>query len=121
MISLPAKMFADKFLKLGADHRSLWLPKNQTLPNRFVDGKKPQRRPENSVVPFLGFLDKLKVLFEIFLVEKRRAINACKLFPVAVAAPICPGGAEELKAFDFPGAGDMRPSAEIEKIPLVVG
>ena len=76
---------------------------------------------EPAVVALLGFLDLLEVSVELFLLRKRRAVDARQHRVVGIAAPIGAGHLHQLEGVaDLAGRGHVRAAAEIEPVALVV-
>ena len=87
----------------------------------LLEVKQIELAAELAVVALLGFLDLLQIGVELFLLRKRRAVDARQHRIVAVAAPI---GARDLhqleRIADLAGRSHMRAAAEIEPVALEV-
>ena len=72
------------------------------------------------MVTFFGFLDHLKMFFEIGFVKKRSGVKALQLVPFLIAFPVSTGDRHQLKSSDRFWAGDVRTAAEVEELPLLI-
>ena len=89
-------------------------------PGFLFDAEEPQLPAQAAVVPALGLLQELQVLFEFLGGGKGGAVDALQHGPVLVAPPVGPGGGGELEGLEKAGGGDVRAAAEIDEIPLAV-
>ena len=62
----------------------------------------------------------LQVVVEIFLREKRRAVDALQLRILLVSQPVGAGDVEQLERLDFPGRRNVRAAAEIGELAGLV-
>ena len=87
----------------------------------LLEVKQIELAAELAMVALLGFLDLLQVCVEVFLLRKRRAVDARQHRIVGIAAPI---GARDLhqleRIADLAGRTHMRAAAQIEPVTLEV-
>src|SRR5690606_32252267 len=72
------------------------------------------------MVAFLCLLQDVKVLFKFFLFRERDTIHAGKHLVLFVSPPVCAGNIKQLNSLDRSGVWDMRTSAKVNEVPLLV-
>ena len=113
-------MFADEFLKLDADFRTLGFPEHQTLAHLVIDRIQTQLRAKHAMIALLGFFKAIDMFVELLLVEEGRAVDAGELLAFAVTAPVGPGDALQFEGLDPPRCWDVRAAAQVGEIALAV-
>ena len=85
-----------------------------------VEAEQVELDAEPAVVALLGLLAPPQVAVELLLGRPGRAVDALEHRPLLVAAPVRPGGAEQLERPDLAGARDVRAAAQVDERTLPV-
>jgi len=105
--------------QLVADHHAFGVEEREA--GSFVhDREQVQVFAEFPVVALFGLFQEGQIVVEVLLLLKSGAIDALQHGILLTAAPIRPGQAHELEGFHAARGGQVRPSAQIHKIPLAV-
>src|SRR3989338_314811 len=104
----------------GAQERAVWLVDHQPRAGLLIHHEELEFLTEFPMVAFFRFLKPGDITIELGLALKRRAVYPLEHPVLLVAAPVCPGYRKQLKDLDLAGRGNMRPSAKINKIRILV-
>jgi len=110
----------EKILQQPAELCALGQPQGKSKAHRFREGEEFHLFADFPVVPFLGLLDHHEILLKHLLLGKGNPVNAGEHFIFLIATPVSAGDGRELHGFDVSGIGQVRPPAEIGKLPLAV-
>ena len=114
------QLVLDEALEDAADDRPFGHPEDQARPDQRRDREEVEVAAEPAMVAFLGLFDLGDVGLQLLLVEERGAVNALKHLAVGPALPVSPGDREQLERPDLAGVGNMRPAAQVDKLPLAI-
>ena len=73
------------------------------------------------MVALLGFLEVVQVLLEVILLEEGRGVDALQHLPLHIAAPVGPGGGEQLEVLEVRRIRHVRAAAQIDERAIGVG
>ena len=119
-VSLFVELGGNETFQLLADDRSVWLPKNQTLSDHFIDVEQPEILPNVPMVSFFRFLQTFEVLLQFVLCCEGGPVDALELLVFGISSMVRTCDLEELESFDLLGVGDVRSCAKIGKFPIPV-
>jgi hypothetical protein len=94
------------------------MPENQPRPGEILDREQVQLLAQHAMVTLLGFFDLVEVIVEVFLREKRSAVNALQLRILFVSQPVCPGNVQQLESLDLSSRRNMR-TAAVRNLPVL--
>ena len=121
-VQVPARklLVDDEALQLAPDRGAVGQPQRQARANALVDGEELQLLAEPLVVALLGLLEELQVVVELLRRGPGRAVDACELGLLLVAAPVRAGDPQQLERLDVARRRHVRASAEVEEVARVV-
>ena len=120
LIPAPDELVLDEGLEDAADDGPLGHPEDQSRPDELRDGEQVQLASQPAMVALLRFLHLGDVGLQVLLVEERGAVDALEHVAVGLSLPVGAGDREQLERPDLAGVGDVRPSAEVDELPLPV-
>ena len=99
LIMLVFPVIFDQAAKLG----SFGLPEDQARPDMIFRGEKLKLFAKAAVISFLGFFQRIQILFEGFLIKKGGTINTLQHIIFFIATPVSASHPQELESLDRRG------------------
>ena len=102
-------------LDLVAHRRAAGVPENQPRSDARVSREQVELSAERAMIAALGFLEAVDVRVDIRLRPPRRRVDPLEHRPTLVAAPVRPGGVEELEVLQIRGIRYVRPATQVDE------
>ena len=121
LIAITALNLGEHVLQAVAQSGTFGQPQRQTLTHIVREGEELHLLANLAVVAFLGFLEHHQIVVEHLLLGEGDAIHAHQLRTLLVATPVSSGKRQYLDGLDGFGGGDVRATAQVGEIALLIG